>query len=135
MWQLGSLNSTGLSEPEVSWHPQTLADHLPLSQLGGLIMPNTFLLAPPDFQTFLRSSSKPRNECYLLVKINSIKMYGVSFWHFFSFRFDKDQNSIQAKKYSISIISELFHYINIFCKNLKYKIKPIFLSTKSDHHL
>ena len=38
------------------WHPQILADYLTLSQPGGKqIMPTKSQLAPPDFQTFLRS--------------------------------------------------------------------------------
>ena len=38
---------------------QILADQLALSQPGGQIMPNSLLLAPTDFWTFLR----PWNEC------------------------------------------------------------------------
>ena len=51
------LYNSGLSSlgvPGVPLHPQILADQLTLSQPGGQIMCTALLLAPPDFQTFLR---------------------------------------------------------------------------------
>ena len=45
----------GAAGAGVPWNPQILADQLTLSQPRGAdIMPTTLILAPPDFQTFLR---------------------------------------------------------------------------------
>ena len=50
-----SRNFLGEARPMQACHPQILADQLALYQPGGAIMPTTLLLAPLDFQTFLRS--------------------------------------------------------------------------------
>jgi len=50
-------NKAGLSSlgvPEVPWHPQILADQLTLFQPRGADYAHQIILAPPDFQTFLR---------------------------------------------------------------------------------
>ena len=47
-------NIAGVSSLGVPWHPQILADQLTLSQPGGADYARQIILAPPDFQTFLR---------------------------------------------------------------------------------
>ena len=52
-----ALEDPGLSSlgvPGVPWHPQILADELTLSQPEGGDYSRLMILAPPDFQTFLR---------------------------------------------------------------------------------
>ena len=45
---------SSLGVPGVPWHPQILADQLTLSQPRGADYAHQIILAPPDFQTFLR---------------------------------------------------------------------------------
>ena len=45
----------GDSRGAITPAPQDLADQLPYLNQGEQIMPTTFLLTTPDFQTFLRS--------------------------------------------------------------------------------
>ena len=40
--------------PEVPWQPRILVDQLNLSQLQGADYAHQMIVAPPDFQTFLR---------------------------------------------------------------------------------
>ena len=50
-------SAAGLSSPGVPgvpWHPQILTDQLILSQPGGTDYAHQIILAPPNFQTFLR---------------------------------------------------------------------------------
>ena len=50
-------SAAGLSSPGVPgmpWHPQILTDNLTLSQPGGTDYAHQIILAPPDFQAFLR---------------------------------------------------------------------------------
>ena len=49
---LSGLSSLGV--PGVPWHPQILANKLTLSQPGEADYAYQIILAPPDFQTFLR---------------------------------------------------------------------------------
>ena len=54
---LGCHCTSGLSSlgvPGVPWHPQILADQLTLPKPGGTVYAQQIILAPPDFQTFLR---------------------------------------------------------------------------------
>ena len=45
---------SSLGVPGVPWHPHILADQLTLSQSRGADYSHQIILAPPDFQTFLR---------------------------------------------------------------------------------
>ena len=51
-------NLSSLGVPGVPWHTQILADQLTLFQPGEADYAHQIIMAPPDFQTFLRPCCK-----------------------------------------------------------------------------
>ena len=104
------------SHPQISWHPQILADPLTLSQPRGADYSHQIILAPPDLQTFLRP-------CPMIHTSR-----GVSHTLLHSWISTLQQNLISHKK------DEGAHWLNriYFCRGYQH-ISPIYSGIRNSN--